>query len=195
MNFDFQKKQALEKTNKFDNSKKRSIDIQILPLINLINSHPDYYTTSSCAGRIMLFKESNAKNNSEWTFCSHDKIKISQLDEYLAILPKETLFLRMEPPILHISARDMDAAGKLLKFANDAGFRRSCILSFSKRIILEIMIPEKLDAPISEKNRLLVTKDYIKKLVKHANLRLSKSRIKLKKFEKKFTSLIKQQQV
>jgi tRNA wybutosine-synthesizing protein 3 len=190
MNFSHEKKQALEKAFNSDKSKKGEIDKQILPLINLINKHPDYYTTSSCAGRIMLFKESRSgKKGSEWVFVSHDKVLFSQIIKHLTLLPEETLWLRMEPPILHICAKDMEAADKLLKFANDAGFRRSSILSFKKRIIIEIMIPEKLDAPVSENCKLLVSEDYIRTLLKHANLRLSISRKKLKKFEKEFTNL------
>lgn len=191
MNFFHEKKQALEKAFNADKSKKGSIDKQILPLINLINKHPDFYTTSSCAGRIMLFKESRSgKKGSEWVFVSHDKVSFNQIKKDIKNLPEETLWLRMEPPILHICAKDMESADILLKFANDAGFRRSSILSFKKRIIIEIMIPEKLDAPVSENSELIVSENYIKTLLKHANQRLAISRKKLKKFEKEFTNLL-----
>jgi tRNA wybutosine-synthesizing protein 3 len=191
MNFPLEKKQALEKAFNADKSKKGEIDKQILPLVNLINRHQDFYTTSSCAGRIMLFKESEAgKKGSEWLFISHDKVSFSEIKPYLISLPEETLWLRMEPPILHICAKDMESADRLLKFANDSGFRRSSVLGFKKRIIIEIMIPEKLDAPVSENNKLIVTEEYIKTLLKHANQRLSISRKKLKKLEKEFSKLL-----
>ena len=183
MNFDNEKKQCLLK---LDKSKKGNIDEQILPLINLINKHPDFYSTSSCAGRIMLIKPSKIKHDAEWLFSSHDIIEYSDLEPYLDKLPQETIYLRMEPPIIHIVARNLDSGDTLLKTANNAGFRRSCILSIKKRIVIEIMIPEKLDAPIAENNTLLVTEDYLKILIREANERLEKTRKKIKKIIKLF---------
>ncbi len=193
MDFQNDKKHALEKIAKFDKSKKGSVDKEIASLIKLINAHSDFYTTSSCAGRIMLFRETvGKKNESGWLFISHSQVKMKELLPYLSNLPKETLWLRMEAPILHICAKDMDAADKLLKIANDSGFRRTSILSFKKRIIIEIFIPEKMDTPISENKKLLVKEDYLKTLIRHANSRLKKSRNKLKKFEKLFSLFLKQ---
>jgi len=184
MSFDNEKQQALNKIRS-DKSKKGSVDIEILELVNLINSHPDYYTTSSCAGRIMLFLESARKKGSAWLLLSHEPLTLQAVKR--SIKPtKETLWLRMEPPILHICAKSMDAAEKLLNMANDAGFRRSSILGLKKRIIIEIMIPEKLDSPVAEDDKIIVDEKYLRTLIRHANLRLRISRTKLKKFQKSF---------
>ncbi|KAK9373171.1 methyltransferase TYW3-domain-containing protein [Lipomyces chichibuensis] len=40
-----------------DSSPKGGPDVQILPLLNLINSHPLLVTTSSCAGRVAIYVE------------------------------------------------------------------------------------------------------------------------------------------
>lgn len=189
MNFDHEKKQALRK---IDKSKKGHIDKQILSLVNLINNHSNYYTTSSCSGRIMLFlpSQTGKKQDAEWLFSSHEPVTIDEIKPYLKKLPKETLWLRMEPPILHICARNMEAADNLLKIANDSGFRRSSLLGFKNRIVIEIIIPEKLDAPISENCELIVREDYLKVLIKHANIRLRKSGKKLKKLQVMFKSFL-----
>ena len=42
--------------SKIDKSKKNSIDKNIKSLINIINKSDDYYTTSSCSGRIVLLR-------------------------------------------------------------------------------------------------------------------------------------------
>jgi hypothetical protein len=39
-----------------DKSRKGSVDAKILPLVTLINSTNDLFTTSTCSGRIILFK-------------------------------------------------------------------------------------------------------------------------------------------
>lgn len=204
MNFDNEKKQCMQKLVKFDNSKKGHIDKDILPLVKKINSHPDYYTTSSCAGRIMVIKPSEVKHKAEWVFSSHDYPSYEDIIKNLDNLPKaretqsvsvpqkseisgETLWLRMEPPILHIACRTMDSADELLKKANAAGFRRPSILGFKKRIIVEIMIPSKMDVPISKYNKLLIDETYLRFLIQEASLKLKKSRKKLKKIDDLFS--------
>jgi tRNA wybutosine-synthesizing protein 3 len=195
MLFDNEKKMCMEKLRTVDKSRIGLVDPQIAPLIDIINSSKDYYTTSSCAGRILLFKESDSgkKKDSGWLLSSHDKVSFKAISEALEALPEENVWFRMEPPIIHICARDMETADSLLKIANDSGFRRSALLSFKKRIVIEIMIPEKMDAPIAQEGKLIVDTAYLKTLIKYANLRLKKSREKLKKFERVFTSLAKLQ--
>lgn len=40
-----------------DLSRKGSVDEAIVPLVRYINAREEYYTTSSCAGRISIFSE------------------------------------------------------------------------------------------------------------------------------------------
>ncbi|KEG11718.1 tRNA wybutosine-synthesizing protein 3 [Trypanosoma grayi] len=42
-------------SNACDNSPKGGVDRNCLPLMHVLNEHPDYVTTSSCGGRIALF--------------------------------------------------------------------------------------------------------------------------------------------
>lgn len=40
-----------------DLSRKGSVDAAIVPLVDYVNSQDHFYTTSSCAGRLVLFAE------------------------------------------------------------------------------------------------------------------------------------------
>ena len=40
-----------------DLSRKGSVDDAIVPMVKLLNSMDEYYTTSSCSGRISVFSE------------------------------------------------------------------------------------------------------------------------------------------
>ena len=72
MTFESNKKTIL---SKIDKSKKGEIDKPIKKLIILINKSKNYYTTSSCSGRIVLLaKKSGEKKGSKWLFSSHKKI-------------------------------------------------------------------------------------------------------------------------
>lgn len=51
--FDVRKNKVLKDLEEeIDNSPKGSLDEPLIPLINLINKHPNYVTTSSCSGRV-----------------------------------------------------------------------------------------------------------------------------------------------
>lgn len=52
--FEKQKQQSL---GGVDLSRKGSIDEAIVELVNFINQQNDYFTTSSCSGRLILFEE------------------------------------------------------------------------------------------------------------------------------------------
>lgn len=89
-----------------DASPKGTIDVPLLPLIHLINTHPDMFTTSSCSGRVSVFLEGDrvvhsAEDSSEtrekmggkgaggkWIFVTHDPAELdtetwlSQVKEY-----------------------------------------------------------------------------------------------------------------
>ena len=53
---DFSKKKA-KSVSCIDNSKKGSVDAAICDLLNFINASEDFFTTSSCSGRIALISE------------------------------------------------------------------------------------------------------------------------------------------
>ena len=59
---------------KVDQSKKGSIDARVTPLLDTINKKADYYTTSSCSGRVYLWKGTEKKSEMEWLRVSHDLI-------------------------------------------------------------------------------------------------------------------------
>ena len=56
----------------FDRSPKGSVDERIRPLVDLINSHPDYVTLSSCSGRVALFDPGDAAVDDDGDDDAHD---------------------------------------------------------------------------------------------------------------------------
>ena len=153
--FEIRKKDFL---NKKDKSRKGSIDAGIIPIVNLLNSSSSYYTTSSCAGRIMLLKipHSGKKHETEWLFVKHGIVELSEINVILSNIPDGNLWFRQEGAILHVCCKTMQSAEKLLSVARDVSFKRSGIIAKGKRIIVEILGTEKLDAPIAKNGKLLV---------------------------------------
>lgn len=194
--FDLQKKLCLEKLYKPDRSRKGDVDKPIISLIDYLNSLNDYYTTSSCSGRIYLLTESDRKPDVKWLYVSHEKVPVKKIldslnEKELEKYSKNRLWLRQENLILHVACRTLDDANNILKISRDIGLRRSGIIADSNIIIVEICSTEKMDVPVAEKGKLLVSESYIKLITQIANQKFSKGREKLDKLEKEIREKLK----
>jgi len=181
-----QKKAVLEKLYKPDKSKKGNVDAPLVSLIDVINHHPDLYTTSSCSGRISLFtdNDSRIKADASWLFVTHEQANVK--DIFLTLkqsLPESIVWLRAEGLILHVCARDIAVAKKLVQFAQSHGFKKSTLLGFSKRFIVEILSTQRIDAPIAVDGHLLVDEAYISFLVNLANKKLDRTHEQITELE------------
>ena len=117
MTFEIDKNNALTKEDK---SLKGSWDEKILSLCSAINSKKDFFTSSSCSGRIVLIKtsDSHKKQDTAWLFTSHKEVSYKDIEPSLEGLPEETVIFRYEPFILHIVCRDLQSADSLLSVIN-----------------------------------------------------------------------------
>jgi tRNA wybutosine-synthesizing protein 3 len=132
MEFEKQKKDVLGREDK---SIIGGIDPRILGLVNLVNSLDDYYTTSSCSGRLgLLHRIARGKNKGmEWVFKSHEPLAL-EAGQGVSVLrgyfnKGEELWLRQEPLILHVCCRDVECARRLMAAAQNAGFKRPGIIA------------------------------------------------------------------
>src|SRR3989344_3293664 len=90
-NFAQRKKEVLSKKDK---SSKKSWDENILKLCEKINSKDDYYTTSSCSGRITLIKNVERDKRNVVLRSWHDLINLNELKKNLLRFEKSP-----KPPI------------------------------------------------------------------------------------------------
>jgi len=182
-----QKKHALNKLNV--SIRVGDVDKEIIPLLNAINSLQDYYTTSSCAGRIQLFNDLGSKIKNYSIACWHRKVNPKEVVKEVKAV-SGILYFKCEPPILHIAARDSEAARRLLIAARESGFKHSGIQSIKpERVMVELVSTESIDAPIMDKNKKLVSDNYIKHLTILANKKYAKAQMKIKKLEKNLKEL------
>ncbi len=185
--FTQEKVKVLERLGSPDKSRKGGVDEAAWPMINTLNSFDDYYTTSSCAGRINLFKEpaNGKKYDAEWLYVTHDEADLGLVNKTLESLPSETIWLRMEPPIFHVACRTQIAAEKLLKVCQANGWKRSGIISVGgkgpkrQRVMVEIVGNERIDTPLAIDGELAISKGFIKFLVEKANEKLAVTRNRL----------------
>ncbi len=147
MPFPNDKKTFLEKP---DQSKKGSPDEKIIPLVELINRKEEYYTTSSCSGRVYLWKGGGRKNEMERLKVSHDLIdeKFFEIEEGQGFkIDEKLVWLRLEPMILHVACQDMESANLLLEKARKL-CKKSSLLSLQNKIIIEIRSSQFIEMPL-----------------------------------------------
>ena len=182
--FSDQKNFALKRLN--EALKKGEVDKEILPIVNYFNSLEDFYTTSTCAGRIVLLQDLGSKKEDFHVERWHRKVKFSELKKSLEKLPdKGTTRLIQESGILHMVARKSEKGILLLKIALVSGFKHSGFQVFKEpRFLVEICGSERIDVPIAMDGKLLVNEQYLKYLTKLANEKFLKSQKKLKRLEK-----------
>ncbi|XP_060040350.1 tRNA wybutosine-synthesizing protein 3 homolog [Erinaceus europaeus] len=122
------KAQCLSKT---DFSRKGSLDEDIVELVHFLNGRQRFFTTSSCAGRIVLLD--GGKNGFEvqkksccWLLVTH---KPCVKDDVIVALKKADgdAILKFEPFVLHVQCQQLQDAQILHSVAVDSGFRNSGI--------------------------------------------------------------------
>ncbi|MBI4452689.1 hypothetical protein HY637_04620 [Candidatus Woesearchaeota archaeon] len=183
---------------KKDKSRKGSIDKGIIKIVNEINSKSGYYTTSSCVGRIVLLEmKSKKKNECGWIFAKHDEITFKEINNALKKHSIKNNFnnekfnknksnnyeiwLKQQPLILHVACRNLEAAKRLLELSRRI-FRRAGIIGITDRkVTVEIIGSEHLETIVKDKD-FVADEDYLKNLVKYANMNFMENRRKIERF-------------
>ncbi|CAK9436288.1 uncharacterized protein LODBEIA_P08460 [Lodderomyces beijingensis] len=186
-------------TDNLDASPKGTIDEHCLPIIHLINSHPDMVTTSSCSGRVSVYLEGTQDklvskgNEGKWIFVTHEPAETRDwyktVDfEYGSRFPSAAAYgtrgilYKFEALILHVKCRDLQTSNQLYSLAMSCGFRESGIGS---NFNVAIRISIKLDVPIgfldedTGKYACFVGEEYLEYLTK----------LSLDRFEENFRKL------
>ena len=167
--FKIAKRNAL---NKADKSFAGEIDEKIRPLCDKISRLENYFTTSSCAGRITVVPASCKKLRKAFVFVSHSEISLEQI---LGLELNGLFYLRAEPAAIHVACKNLKDAQKLLNIARNSGFKKSGIISSKTYFVCELFSTEFLAAPIDSET----SSDYLKLLVSEANKKLLQTQKKI----------------
>lgn len=176
--------------SKLEEAKKQNLfDSGMEEIVSLINSFDEYYTTSSCAGRIVASEstDDNEKKSHRWLGKWHRKVS---KEEVLGALKKRrdgVLWLSVEPMILHVACRDIDSASNLLKGARECGLKRGGIYQLKPRIIAEIAGVDGFCAPLGAGGEIFADERRIEFLVGLANKKISCNSLKRKRFMEKIS--------
>ncbi len=182
MDFSSKKQKQLSKTDKSNIGK---WDDKIKGLCDKLNAKKNYYTTSSCGGRIVLLKQSDEKIENAFLFRTHKKISFNELKKALIGVGFDGLVeFKQNSCILHVACASLDDAQKLVDEAKFAGWKRSGIMATRRRYMVELHSTESMSFPIMDKGKVLVEDDFLKLIVNEANEKLERAWAKIEKLRK-----------
>nr|XP_048309490.1 tRNA wybutosine-synthesizing protein 3 homolog isoform X1 [Myodes glareolus] len=173
--------------SKADLSRKGSVDEDAVAVVELLNSREEFFTTSSCAGRILLLDGSPndsgvQKQHCCWLLVTH---KPCVKEDVMAALQGATssAVLKFEPFILHVQCRTLQDAQTLHSVAIDSGFRNSGITVGKRgKTMMAVRSTHGLEVPLSHKGKLMVTEEYIEFLLTIANQKMEENKKRIERF-------------
>lgn len=157
------------------------IDEDIKDLLEMINSLDRYYTTSSCSGRIQIAEVKYPWRKTEYVILGkwHRPVAI---DEVLKCIKRgrRNVWLNVEPPIIHVVAKDLNAARDMLVLVRQSGFKHSGIQGLREgRILIEVLSTDKMEVPLIFGGQLLFKEEQLETIVCLANVLLTHGKEKL----------------
>jgi tRNA wybutosine-synthesizing protein 3 len=168
------------------------VDTEIKPLLDIINSNPDYFTTSSCAGRIVLLQlpQIGDKENAEFLGKWHRNVEVEEvMDAFTKAKEELSVFLLAQSPIIHVRCRTLNSAIALRNIAVESGLKYSTLKSLTMnsksepvKIVVEILSSENIHVPIAKGKDLYPDEAYLKFIVENANSALLRAQDKIKRF-------------
>ena len=172
---------------KNDRSIKQSWDDRIGKLCELINKSANYYTTSSCSGRVLILINDKEKRDDLFLFVSHNLISFKELQSIIVSIQTKTkklVYFKHDPAILHVACRTLEDAQNLHDLAKDNGWKRCGIISTKNRYIVELNVTERLEFPIVNNGKSLIDDYFLDLIVKEANKKLKVSWNKIERLTK-----------
>lgn len=164
------------------------VDEGVNQYLDMINSHEDYVTSSSCYGRIILIDlPDNTKRNSRFLSKWHRKVSVAEAWEALQKAEGDAVWFKMDPLIFHVSCRNIEAAEKLLKVKQSAGMKRGGIFSIApNRVQAEFNGTYGMELPV-KKEKVLIDKEYFAAVVEEANAKFEKNAKQWERFAEEFS--------
>jgi tRNA wybutosine-synthesizing protein 3 len=167
----------------------KKVDEILIPFLLEVTKIPDVFTSSSCAGRVMLLStdENESKKISSFHKKYHRKVSFEEIKKDLSENTVHDIWLKTEPFIFHFGCKDYKKAKELLSFSQEFGLKKAGIITAKDgKYILEVTSTQFMALPLKSGNDLLITDDYLKFIIERANKKIEINFERLEKFSKQF---------
>ena len=127
------------------------VDESVISVLNSFNSHPDIFTTSSCAGRIQLIvlPDIGRKDSVELRKKWHRPVEFQEVKDAITNLdvpPNSIVILQGQSPIFHVSCRTMELAQKFRGIVHSQGWKYSSLITGNEdKWVVEVLSANRID--------------------------------------------------
>jgi len=169
------------------------MDEQLIELCHFFKNSKNYFTSSGCAGRILLLglKKGESKKDSFFHRKWHSTTSFDAVMDGLNESVDADIWFKAEPFILHIGARDEFFASKILNIMKEVGVKRGGIMITKPgKYILELQGTQSISCPVKVDGKIVVSEDYLKLLIKKANEKVTKNYSDLEILFSKFKEVL-----
>lgn len=187
----FEKKRRNALSNLLRAIERGLVDPDAIPLLSMINSLADYYSTSSCSGRIQLAATRLPGEKFQMLVIAkwHRPVSLRELQEVLDACHYADLWLTVQGPILHVVCRNLDAALRLIAAARAAGLKHSGIMWVGERAVAELMASDRIEAPLRLNGKYILREEALAVFIERVNEVLLRTKEKLTRLEATLVSL------
>jgi len=169
-------------------------DRQITQLCRFVSKTKGFFTSSSCAGRIILLQLPKNENKLDASFHRkwHRRVKERELWQGISEKTEGELWFKLDAFILHIGANSLENANLILGAMKRAGVKRGGIMvAKDGKFLIELQGTQAMAFPVKKESKILVSGDYMHYALERANKKLAKNYAMLKRLEKEFRKCLK----
>lgn len=170
-------------------------DELFIPLCKFVAKSKNYFTSSCCSGRILLLElkgKAKSKKNSNFHFKEHRTVSFEEIWKSLNSKSSGEVWFKAEPFILHIGARNLGFARKILSAMKRAGIKRGGIsVAKEGKFIIEMIGTQEISVPVKKGKRVLVSEEFFRELVEDGNEKMEKNLKQLGRLGKKLRKTLK----
>ncbi|MBI5553911.1 MAG: hypothetical protein HY917_04185 [Candidatus Diapherotrites archaeon] len=170
------------------------MDPPLIKLCQYIARSREYFTSSGCAGRILLLDSEQDDEKKEGLLYAkwHETVPWKTIQTAIEKHPGPGLWFKTEPFILHLGCANLENAQKILQLKEKAGIRRGGIMVASPgKFIIELVGTPNLALPIKQKGKMLADPAFLKNVLKTANRKLSANYRKLRQLTRTIQKTLK----
>ena len=188
MEFSQYKSNAMKKLD--DALSEGLVDEGVISVIHSFNSHPDIFTTSSCAGRIQLIilpdigRKDSVQRRKTW----HREVTVDDVEGAISefdIPDNSIVILQAQSPIFHLSCRTMELAIKLRGIVHGQGWKYSSLITGNdEKWNVEILSANRIDNLLFRKGVISPPdKERLNFIIEESNKILVKAQARLEALE------------
>ncbi len=182
----FEMVKALHKRSLEKAIEEKKADKLAIPMCKFVSRTKNFFTSSSCAGRIILLQlpEDESKKDACFHRKWHRKIKEKELWEGINAESKGNLWFKLDPFILHIGANTIENARTILKIMKETGIKRGgIIVAKPGKFLIELQGTQVMSFPVKKEKEAVIDKEYMNYALGIANKKLERNYALLKKLE------------